>query len=288
MDAEAPSRTAEHMALFRALESARPPGRRLFEDELAQRFLRGRMRSLARAARWGPARWLLCCYIDRRWPGPRLSGVVRTRLIDELVSASLEAGAEQLVLLGAGYDTRASRLQAARAVAVFEVDHPATQARKRALLGRGPANVRYVPVDFERDDLLQALAAAGLERARRSCFLWEGVFSYLSAEAIDETLAAIVRASAQGSTLILTYVDSAALEDAREAGQQWIDAVRRAGEPFRTGLDPSQAQEFFAARGLSLQSDESTAQAALRLGVDGARTMPGFYRLACLQVAAGA
>ncbi|HLH13704.1 MAG TPA: class I SAM-dependent methyltransferase, partial [Solirubrobacteraceae bacterium] len=158
MDAGAPSRTAEYMALFRALESARPRGRRLFEDRAASHFLRPRLRAVATAARFAPAGRLVEAFIDRRWPGPRLSGVVRTRAIDDFVLDAANAGCEQALLLGAGYDTRASRLPALASASVFEVDHPATQARKRRALRRvSAANVRYVPVDFERDSLTAAL-----------------------------------------------------------------------------------------------------------------------------------
>lgn len=284
MEADAPSRTAEYMALFRALESAAPARERLFEDPLAERFLGGRLRAAARAAHVAPLRGLVISYIDRRYPGPRLSGVVRTRVIDDLVQAALEQGASQLVLLGAGYDTRASRLPAARAAQVFEVDHPATQARKRSALRASPDNVRYVPIDFEREQLLACLERAGVRHEQRTCFVWEGVFSYLSPAAIDATLAGIVAAGAPGSVLILTYVDQRAIERPQGEGREWIAAVGGVGEPFQTGLAPAQASEFFKARGLALLEDESSAQAALRLGVRGADGVPSFYRLARLEV----
>jgi hypothetical protein len=76
----------------------------------------------------------------------------------------------------------------------------------------------------------------------------EGVFSYLTVDAIDATLRWVVDACAPGSRLILTYVDAAALRPADHPAP-WIAAVDRAGEPFVTGLDPSAAEEFFAARG---------------------------------------
>ena len=280
---DAPSRTAEYMALFRALETVAPSDERLFDDPAAERFLSPRLRAIARAARSAPVRDLTIAWIDRRYPGPRLSGVVRTRAIDDLVREALADGCEQLVLLGAGYDTRATRLAEARLVRVFEVDHPTTQVRKRDALGMPPAHVSYVPVDFERDDLLEAMTDAGLDAEQRSCVVWEGVFSYLTVEAIDATLAALVRACARGSVVILTYIDKAALEGP-ESRRAWVTAASDVGEPFKTGLRPSQASEFFAARGLELRSDESTAEAGLRLGVQGARAMPGSYRLATLEV----
>jgi methyltransferase (TIGR00027 family) len=284
MNARAPSRTAEYMALFRALESARAPDERLFEDPDAARFLRPALRIAAGAARWRAPRAAIVRYIDRRWPGPRLSGVVRTRVIDDFVVAAVHGGCTQLVLLGAGYDTRASRLAALSSTVVFEVDHPATQARKRKAMGTLGGRVRYVPVDFERDPLAPALGDAGFEREQRTCVVWEGVFSYLTPAAIDETLAALVGLCAGGSRILLTYVDRRALDTSDPHPRAWLAAVSDVGEPFRTGLHPSEAAAFFAQRSLTLRDDESTTEAALRLGTVGAQGIPGFYRLATLEV----
>ncbi len=285
MNAVAPSRTAEYMALFRALESTGPAERRLFEDPAAGSFLTPRLRAVVLAARVPLLRRLIVLFIDRRWPGPRLSGVVRTRVIDDFVTDALNGGCSQLVLLGAGYDTRATRLPAAAGAVVFEVDHPATQQRKREALAGSAAHVRYVGVDFETDVLASALTAAGLDRTQQSCIVWEGVFSYLTVAAIDRTLGALVEACAPASRLMLTYVDELSLGAGSQQGNAWRDAVRDVGEPFRTGLAPDRATRFFAARRLILQSDESTTEAAHRLGVGNADTIPGMYRLAGLELA---
>jgi methyltransferase (TIGR00027 family) len=285
MQTGAPSRTAEYMALFRALESARPAGERLFEDRAAARFLNPRLRAAADGAKLAPARAAITAYIDRRWPGPRLSGVVRTREIDDLVATALGEGCTQLLLLGAGYDTRATRLAAASAesVTVFEVDHPDTQSRKREVMAGADRRVRYVPVDFERDRLTDELDRAGFDREQRTCVLWEGVFSYLTLEAIDGTLAAILELSAADSRLVLTYLDRRALEDDTQP-QAWLDAVCGVDEPFKTGLFPEEAPQFFADRGLALVSDESTTEIARRMGLGEWRSIPTFYRLATLRV----
>ena len=232
MKTGAPSRTAEYMALFRALESARPANERLFEDRTAASFLRPSLRAVALAARFGPAHSAIVALIDRRWPGPRPSGVVRTRVIDDFVTATMQAGATQLVLLGAGYDTRATRLPAAASSTVFEIDHPVTQARKRAALGHVSERVRYVPLDFESNALQPALIDAGLDQSQRTCILWEGVFSYLTPEAIDATLAALVEVCAPGSQILLTYVDQRFLDKTNPHPQAWLTAVHDAGEPL--------------------------------------------------------
>lgn len=283
-----PSRTAEYMALFRALESARPAGKRLFEDRAAVRFLGPRLRGVAYAAKLPPARQLIVTFMDYRWPGPRLSGVARTRVIDDFVVDAIRGGCTQLVLLGAGYDTRAARLPAARSITTFEIDYPATQARKRKTLGATAENVRYVPLDFERDPIAPALAKAGFDLGQRTCVLWEGVFSYLTPEAIDLTLAAVVELCPPRSQILLTYVDQRALDAPDAQPRPWLTAVQEAGEPFRTGLDPTKASAFFAARNLILNHDESTTDAARRLGIEKAHAIPDMYRLATLQIVASA
>src|SRR5262245_42088196 len=123
------SRTAQYVALYRALETVertRPP---LFDDPFATAFLPARLAFLARIARIPFAHAWLSRYADRRAPGARTSAIARTRFIDDVVRARKP---EQLVILGAGFDCRAHRLPELRRGLVFEVDRLETQAVKRA------------------------------------------------------------------------------------------------------------------------------------------------------------
>ena len=130
-----PSRTAEYMAMFRASEHAKGAGRRVFTDPLAVALLPGSLRLPARLLAVRPVGEMLTRYIDRQWPGARTSGIARTRLIDDWIEELIRQ-AEQVVLLGAGFDTRAWRLAALDSVKVFEVDHPATaKGETRAAAG---------------------------------------------------------------------------------------------------------------------------------------------------------
>ncbi len=96
------SRTAEYMALFRALETTRSVDRRLFEDRLAISFLRPRLRLVVGLSKFLLAGALVRAYIDHRWPGARTSAVARTRFIDDVAANALRGGIEQVVILGAG------------------------------------------------------------------------------------------------------------------------------------------------------------------------------------------
>jgi methyltransferase (TIGR00027 family) len=214
-----PSRTARQNALFRALEAGRPSADRVADDPLAVRFLTPEFRALAVAGRVPPARRLIESVIDRRWPCVRGGVVARTRLIDDRVAAALP-GVEQVLILGAGFDSRAYRLAQLRDVAVFEVDHPATQAAKRRILlhgsGRLPAKIRFVPVEFGADDPAAELAGRGFVSGVPTLVLWEGVTNYLDSASVEATFRFLASAIAPGSPVLFTYVDRAMLDGSAE------------------------------------------------------------------------
>jgi len=177
------SRTAEYNALFRALESSRPQSGRLFDDPFARIFLTWPLSFVHELARLTGFHAFIPWFIDHRWPGVRTSVVARTRLIDDAIAGSLNERIEQFVVLGAGFDSRAYRLGSLQNTAVFEVDHPTTQAVKRRSLERAlpvlPKHVRFVASDFTQHDLQSNMAAAGYRESARTFFLWEGVTNYL-------------------------------------------------------------------------------------------------------------
>src|ERR1700683_3736547 len=244
-----PSRTARQNALFRALEARRPPGDRVAADPLAVGSLTPEFRVLAGAGRMPPARRLIESVIDRRWPCVRGGVVARTRLIDEAVAAALP-GVQQVLILGAGVDSRAYRLAQLRDVAVFEVDHPATQAAKRRILRRGsvqiPASVRFVPVEFGADDPAAKLAEGGFAAGKPTLVLWEGVTNYLDPVSVDATFSFLASAIAPGSPVLFTYVDRGMLGGAAvlRVGATTLRAVRRGRAPVPFGPHPPAATTF--------------------------------------------
>ena len=133
---------------------------------------------------------------------------LRTVAIDKAVREAIAGGAKQLVILGAGYDGRAWRLEELAGMRVFEVDHPATQGDKRAHVAALPpatGTVSFVSIDFERESLDTVLERAGHDRSLPTCWIWEGVVMYLTHDAMHGTLASIAKRSALGSTLIVNY-----------------------------------------------------------------------------------
>jgi methyltransferase (TIGR00027 family) len=132
----------------------------------------------------------------------RASLAARTRFFDEQVMAAIGTGIRQVVILGAGYDDRAMRF-ATPGVLFFELDHPGTQADKRArvaALGADSA-ARLVAADFRTDDVAAALAAAGHDAAAPTLFVCEGLLVYFDAESIVAFLASVRAAAAAGSVL---------------------------------------------------------------------------------------
>ena len=264
-----PSRTAALMAVQRGLESTRTAHDRLFEDPLARHFLSAPWRVALAASRLGPVHRLIeAAYDFVGGPGPRASAIARTKHIDEIIEERA-ASVDQVVILGAGYDTRPYRLRALACHTIFEIDHPDTQTLKVAALRRAGIdnpNVEFVPVDFETDDLAAALKSAGYASGRPTLFLWEGVTQYLSAEAVDRTLSVIRGLAAAGSLLVFTYVDDAVLHDPSvfPEAAKWLRGVTRRGEPWTFGLSPNRLADFFAERGFGLVDDKSTAEAGAR------------------------
>ena len=197
----------------------------------------------------------------------------RTRAIDETIAHEIEGGAAQLVLLGAGLDARAHRLPGLELARVFEVDHPATQAVKRAAaawLPRTADSVVYVAVDFANDDLVTALSAAGFDPSRPCIIVWEGVTMYLSREAIALTLAALASLATAGSVLVATYFTTPAPAFALLTTIA-LPLFAVIGEPLKTRLAPEEAAALFAEHGFAAEKDEGDDQWSRRWALRPAR-----------------
>ncbi len=284
MRAGQPSRTANQNALFRALEARRPAAVRVADDPLAVRFLSPEFRLLAEAARLPPLRRLLEAVIDNRWPCARAGVVARTRLIDLTILGELPH-VEQVLILGAGFDTRAYRLPAMRRVRVFEVDHPATQAAKQRVLhpdARSGTGVRFVPVVFGTDDPAQALTASGFAPGTPTLVAWEGVTNYLDPGAVDETFRFLASALGSGSPVLFTYVDARMLDGSAvfAGAETTMRAVSRVGEPFTFGFVPAELPGYLADRGFELVWDETVSDAAHRFYPAGkCPAAPAYYHI---------
>lgn len=191
---------------------------------------------------------------------------VRTRFIDEALQRAVGAGATQVVILGAGFDTHAYRFQDLLSQArVFEVDRTATQALKKQrvneVLGAPPPNLTYVAIDFQREDLAEVLSRHGHDRAQRTFVIFEGVTMYLPEDAVRRTLR-FVASHPSGSGIVFDFVYrplvdllSSDLSNvpavARSYLQRFIDLIK--DEPWVFGVPVDGEREFLSQCGLELR-----------------------------------
>lgn len=228
MEAGRASRTSLMVAAYRARASARPGA--ICRDPWAARLAGDEGQEYARRhdAVWEPAEtWL----------------ALRTAAIDREVRRFLAPphSFRQVVLLGAGLDTRAERI-GGEGVTWFEIDHPATQADKRrrlAALGDYPVDAaRFVPVDFEHERFLEKLVAAGFSAEAPALFLWEGVVLYLPEPAVRATMRAVAQGCEPRSVLLFDYVGKAMAQGSVDERDQRVrELLADLVEPVRFGSD---------------------------------------------------
>ena len=198
----------------------------------------------------------------------RLSVALRARYAEDELSKAVQRGVSQYVILGAGFDSFAYRRRDLQTdLAVYEVDHPATQERKLARLKELgieiPRHLTFVPIDFETDSIVDALAEQGYRREQPAFFSWLGVAQYLTGAAIDRTLGQIA-ATASGSEIVLNYLVPAALvaEPEKQILQMLESMTAHRGEPARSYFEPAHLEERLKALGFAevwdLGADEAT------------------------------
>jgi methyltransferase (TIGR00027 family) len=244
------AQTAFGPMVIAAVEQHHPDQQRVIRDDLAIRFLPWGMRLMAHACRWGWLRKAIIKASEKQAPGAWGGMLGRKRYADDQVTEALEAGVSQVVILGAGLDTRAYRLVAPAGAAAYELDLPENVAYKRerlqSIFGGVPDHVTLVPIDFGTDDLAEALADNGFRIDRPAMFVWEAVTQYLSDAAVRKTLEVLAKA-APGSRTIFTYVPKDFLD-----GKNFYGAEKMYQEfvvkyhVWHYGLMPDQVSELLS------------------------------------------
>lgn len=250
------SKMAELIALHRVAESRKPEGERICYDPYAVHFVDPEVLAFAAA---NPEKTKeMSEYYERLFPGLANSIRARVRYFDDFVKSSLDEGLEQLVILGAGYDTRAYRIEGLKEkVKVFEVDHPNTQSVKKEkikkIFGYLPNRVTYVPVDFETENFGERLIACGFDRSLKTLFIMEGLVMYIPPEAVDETLVFIVKNSGKGSAILFDYYPESIIDGTceLEVGKNILNYTMQQGEPLKFGIKEGMVEPFLAERGFS-------------------------------------
>ena len=261
------SKTAENVAGFRALESFKPANERVLDDPYAVQFLSGIYTTIAKSRFLISSRLLVKImdwYISRFIPGGINFDVAKARYIEDYLNQCIEDGIEQLVLLGAGYDSKAFRFNALKEkVKVFEVDHPHSQRIKKEkvkrIFGYLPDYVIYVSVDFDNEKLDKKLFEGGYAENLKTLFIWEGVIYYLTAEAVNETLAFIAKNSGEGSSVIFDYTYESFIAGRVKEAEKMIRKAAQLGEPLTFGIEEGTVEEFLGKRGF-YQVEDMKAQ----------------------------
>lgn len=260
MKADKTSRTAQYMALFRALETKRPENNRLFSDPYALNFLDSKLRLATRLSQYPFFRNYIQNTIQKKIPGAFSSGIARTKYIDDLLQKAIQDGVKQVIILGAGFDTRALRLDFLKSVSVIEIDHPNTSNFKiqtyKNRLGQLPENVQFLQIDFNKQDLDQLALQHNIDFSLPTAVIWEGVTNYLSAEAIKSTFGLISK-FAQNSHIIFTYVHRDILENPKSflGGEKLLNDLNQLEEKWTFGFLPNELPNYLNQFNIKLIED---------------------------------
>ncbi len=240
------SGTAVGAAAVRAIESEKPADERICYDPFARRFINTLVYLLMKLFAW---------YGEWHTKGGLTFIVCRCRYIDDYLQECLKSGVAQLVILGAGLDSRAYRNELHQGVArVFEVDHPATQASKieqvKKVFGKIPSHVTYIPVDFI-DETLDKLLTYGFDRSQKTLFIWEGVTLYLDMESVNTTLAWLHANSAPGSAIIFDYQEMSGRQAQIRRDFLYAIVSRLSDEKDVFGFEEGQIEDYLTQRGFT-------------------------------------
>jgi methyltransferase (TIGR00027 family) len=275
-----PSRTAIFAAIHRAAHYLIDDSPKILADRFARPF-----------AGFASDQELMTALNDLPYPdfpGHRALFTLRSRYTEDELAAAAQSGISQYIILGAGLDSYPYRRPDAMcALQVYEVDHPSSQAWKRARLSElgieAPPTLHYVPVDFEHETLTAGLTVGGIDRKARAFFSWLGVTQYLTRDAVARALREIASAAAPGSELVASFAVPAGALD--QEGAELLTAVAgraaSVGEPWLSFFEPEEMRALLLRVGyedVALFGPEQAAERYLLGRRDGLR-MPAYSRL---------
>jgi methyltransferase (TIGR00027 family) len=249
--------TALGAAICRLIEQYEPVDTRLFNDPVVKDLVGTPIRLILQLP---SMRKYTMKQTDAIMPGIYGAQICRTRYIDDVAQNAQSQGIGQMVILGAGLDTRPYRLSRMDHLKVIEVDLPSAQNEKKkrlqGCLGRLPEYVTFIPIDFDTQTLEEVFANTAFDLSMPAIFIWEGVTQYLSEETVRQTLSFIGK-SAPGSILVFTYVLKDIIERRSNVpgAEKMMERVAKNNAPWIFGLDPSTISSFLKPHHLSLIAD---------------------------------
>ena len=205
-----PSETALFATLRRTIANKEYKNKKFGPDDLAEYFLPAHFRFLLK---YNKIRANTKNRLNGVLPGLNEYMIARTAYFDRLFLDALKDKTPQIVLLGAGYDSRAYRFaKSNHGTRIFELDISPTQDRKINCLNKAridiPKVVTFVPINFNLESLKDVLEKAGYDNQQKTLFIWEGVSYYLEVESVDKTLEFACQAAHPESTLAFDYTIS--------------------------------------------------------------------------------
>ena len=256
--------TAQGVAKQRLIETLAEPEERIINDPYADRFVLGASFIKFMGHRLNV--WLA----KKLVPGFHEHLISRTRFIDDLVKKNSASGVEQYVILGAGYDSRAHRLELPSSLRIFEVDQPEVQARKRSKLPEelsNSENMTYVAVDFTHQSLTEQLMNAGFDQNKSTVFTLEGVSQYITKEALSSTIKEVAALTQRASSIFFISYVSDLFDKNPEAcfGKGYPNAEKRAklimygsakvGEPWISFYGAEEIENVLSQNGYSVKEN---------------------------------
>jgi len=277
---------AGRIAVVRACEMFLPEDERICSDPYAIRFIDPATRQ---ALEQNPLAFrTILAHIESMLPGISGAIVARVRCFDEFTLQAVQAGATQVLIFGAGYDTRAYRMIDLEKIRIFEIDQPETIRVKkeniREIFGSLPDNVSYVPADLDTVGPSIALEGSGFDPEQRTVVLMEGLVMYLSPASVDQLLAGIRDITPPGSSILFDYCpadDGTHSRAGWDTGRSAAAFVDQQGEPLKSGI-AGPIDEFLIKRGFSgvRAMNGNDLRRVYFTGPKSGRTICGIYGIA--------
>ena len=256
--------TAQGVAKQRLIETIAGPEKSVINDPYADKFVIGSGVIKLMGHRLNV--WLS----SKLAPGFHEHLISRTRFIDDLIEKSAKEGIEQYVILGAGYDSRANRLNLTPSLKIFEVDQPEVSDIKLSKLPKdlpNLENITYVNVDFSYQSLSEQLLTAGFDQTKSTIITLEGVSQYITKEAISSTIRelSLITKDAR-SIFFLSYVDELLNKDPAACfGKGYPNPSKKAnliqtlsakvGEPWISFYRDEEIESILAENGYSMKEN---------------------------------
>lgn len=227
----------------KAFEYTLPPEQRVIEDPLAKYYA-------------GEIGMKVVGWMQAINPSIRKAIVLRARYMDDYARECLNQGFQQVVLLGAGYDSRFLRLSEFKDAKIFELDLNSTQVIKKTLtrriLGKLPENVTYVSIDFSKDSITDKLTKAGFKAHMKTLFIWEAVTLFLNQDIVEETLGRIAEMG-RGNRLVVDFIPPELIDDETDykGNRELLKLCASVQEPLTFGCSPEKMKGILFRLGYS-------------------------------------